>query len=263
MVKVVIFIYLCPLLLKNMRSFLETFGRYILLMRKVFTRPDRMSVFWRQLVLETEKLGMSSIAIVAIISVFIGAVIALQSSFNMASPLIPKMYVGFMTRETMVLEFSSTMIALILAGKIGSNIASEIGSMRITEQIDAMEIMGVNSANYLILPKIIAATVFNPLLVILSFVLGLVGGWFIVAVTGIITLSQYIDGLQMEFNNFYLTYSMIKMGVFSFIITSVSAFFGYYAFGGSLDVGRSSTQAIVACCVAILVANLVLTQLLL
>ena len=246
-----------------MRSFFELFGRYMLLMRKVFTRPDRMSVFWKQLIFETEKLGLSSIAIVAIISVFIGAVIALQSSFNIVSPLIPKMYVGFMTRETMVLEFSSTMIALILAGKIGSNIASEIGSMRITEQIDAMEIMGVNSANYLILPKIVAATLFNPFLMLMSFIVGLLGGWLIVAMTGVITISQYVDGLQMEFKTFYITYSMIKMAVFSFIITSVSAFFGYYAFGGSLHVGRSSTQAIVACCIAILIFNLILTQLLL
>ncbi len=232
-------------------------------MRKVFSRPDRMPVFWRQLVLETEKLGLNSIAIVAIISIFVGAVIALQSSFNIVSPLIPKMYVGFMTRETMALEFSSTMVALILAGKIGSNIASEIGSMRITEQIDAMEIMGVNSANYLILPKIIAATVFTPFLMLLSFTVGLIGGWLIVSATGVITVSQYVDGLQMEFNSFYITYSMIKMAVFGFIITSVSAFFGYYASGGSLDVGRSSTRAIVTCCVAILVSNLVLTQLLL
>ncbi len=246
-----------------MRLFFELFGRYILLMRKVFSRPDRMPVFWRQLVLETEKLGLNSIAIVAIISIFVGAVIALQSSFNIVSPLIPKMYVGFMTRETMALEFSSTMVALILAGKIGSNIASEIGSMRITEQIDAMEIMGVNSANYLILPKIIAATVFTPFLMLLSFTVGLIGGWLIVSATGVITVSQYVDGLQMEFNSFYITYSMIKMAVFGFIITSVSAFFGYYASGGSLDVGRSSTRAIVTCCVAILVSNLVLTQLLL
>ena len=246
-----------------MRLFFELFGRYILLMRKVFTRPDRMPVFWRQLVIETEKLGLNSIAIVAIISIFVGAVIALQSSFNIVSPLIPKMYVGFMTRETMALEFSSTMVALILAGKIGSNIASEIGSMRITEQIDAMEIMGVNSANYLILPKIIAATVFTPFLMLLSFTVGLIGGWLIVSATGVITVAQYVDGLQMEFNSFYITYSMIKMAVFGFIITSVSAFFGYYAFGGALDVGRSSTRAIVTCCVAILISNLLLTQLLL
>ncbi|MDR3236581.1 MAG: ABC transporter permease [Prevotellaceae bacterium] len=241
----------------------ELCGRYFMLMRKVFSRPDRMSVFWRQLLVETEKLGVTSIGIVAIISVFIGAVITLQSSLNLSSPFIPKMYVGYMTRETMVLEFSSTMVALILAGKIGSNIASEIGSMRITEQIDAMEIMGVNSANYLIFPKIIAATVFNPFLMLLSFIVGLFGGWLMVAFTGIITTSQYIDGLQMDLQPHYITYSMVKMAVFSFIITSVSSFFGYFAYGGSLNVGRSSTRAIVACCVIILIFNLILTKLLL
>jgi phospholipid/cholesterol/gamma-HCH transport system permease protein len=245
------------------KSLLELCGRYFILMRKVFSRPDRMPVFWRQLLIETEKLGVNSIAIVAIISVFIGAVIAMQASFNLESPFIPKMYVGYMTRETMVLEFSSTMVALILAGKIGSNIASEIGSMRITEQIDAMEIMGVNSANYLILPKIIACTVFNPFLMLMSFIVGLFGGWLIVTLTGIITISQYFDGLQLDFKPHYITYSMIKMAFFSFIITSVSSFFGYNAYGGSLDVGRSSTRAIVACCVIILIANLILTQLLL
>jgi phospholipid/cholesterol/gamma-HCH transport system permease protein len=241
----------------------ELCGRYFMLMRKVLSRPDRMSVFWRQLLVETEKLGVTSINIVAIISVFIGAVITLQSSLNLSSPFIPKMYVGYMTRETMVLEFSSTMVALILAGKIGSNIASEIGSMRITEQIDAMEIMGVNSANYLILPKIIAATVFNPFLMLLSFIVGLFGGWLMVAFTGIITTSQYIDGLQMDLQPHYITYSMVKMAVFSFIITSVSSFFGYFAYGGSLNVGRASTRAIVACCVVILIFNLILTKLLL
>ena len=245
------------------KSILELCGRYFILMRKVFSRPDRMPVFWKQLLIETEKLGVSSIAIVAIISVFIGAVIAVQASLNLESPFIPKMYVGYMTRETMVLEFSSTMVALILAGKIGSNIASEIGSMRITEQIDAMEIMGVNSANYLILPKIVASTVFNPFLMLMSFIVGLFGGWLIVTLTGIITVSQYFDGLQLDFKPHYITYSMIKMAVFSFIITSVSSFFGYYAYGGSLDVGRSSTRAIVACCVIILITNLILTQLLL
>jgi phospholipid/cholesterol/gamma-HCH transport system permease protein len=246
-----------------LKSLLEVCGRYFILMRKVFSRPDRMPVFWKQLLVETEKLGMSSIIIVAIISVFIGAVIALQASFNLESPFIPKMYVGYMTRETMVLEFSSTMVALILAGKIGSNIASEIGSMRITEQIDAMEIMGVNSANYLILPKIIASTIFNPFLMLLSFIVGLFGGWLIVSLTGIITVSQYLDGLQLDFKPHYIVYSMIKMAAFSFIITSVSSFFGYYAYGGSLDVGRASTRAIVACCVIILITNLILTQLLL
>ncbi|MPM86413.1 putative phospholipid ABC transporter permease protein MlaE [bioreactor metagenome] len=155
------------------------------------------------------------------------------------------------------------MIALILAGKVGSNISSEIGSMRITEQIDAMEMMGINSANFLILPKIAAATVFNPLLMLLSFILGLLGGAIIIMMTGVINISQFVDGIQFSFKQYYVFYSMIKMAAFSFVITSVASFYGYYASGGSLGVGRSSTKAIVVSSVMILVVNLVITKLML
>ncbi len=173
------------------------------------------------------------------------------------------MYVGYMARESLILEFCSTMVALILAGKVGSNIASEIGSMRISEQIDAMEMMGINSANYLILPKIASATIFNPLLMLMSFILGLVGGAMIIMFTGIITMNQYTEGLQYAFQFYYIVYSMVKMAVFSFIITSISAFYGYYSSGGALGVGRSGTKAIVVSSVTILIANLVITQLML
>jgi phospholipid/cholesterol/gamma-HCH transport system permease protein len=168
-----------------------------------------------------------------------------------------------MARESLVLEFCSTMVALILAGKIGSNISSEIGSMRITEQIDAMEIMGVNSANYLILPKICSTTILSPLVMLMSFILGLLGGGAIIFLTGIITLAQYSEGLQFAFRQWYIFYSMIKMGIFCFIITSLSAYYGYYAKGGSLGVGRSSTKAIVISSVLILVFDLILTKLML
>ena len=194
---------------------------------------------------------------------FIGAVIVLQTAYTLERPFIPKMYVGYMARESLVLEFCSTMIALILAGKVGSNISSEIGSMRITEQIDAMEMMGINSANFLILPKIAAATVFNPLLMLLSFILGLLGGAIIIMMTGVINISQFVDGIQFSFKQYYVFYSMIKMAAFSFVITSVASFYGYYASGGSLGVGRSSTKAIVVSSVMILVVNLVITKLML
>jgi len=246
-----------------MRKLLALIGQYFLLMQKVFTKPQKLSIFWKQFVLEVEKVGLSSIAIVAIVSVFIGAVITLQTAYNLTNPFIPRAYVGFMTRETMLLEFSSTMVALILAGKVGSSIASEIGTMRITEQIDALEIMGVNSANYLILPKVSAATIFNPLLMILSFVIGLAGGWVIVATTGVVSPDQFIEGIRMEFKPFYLTYALIKMAVFNFIITSVSAFYGYNAAGGSRDVGRAATNGIVSCSLCILIFNLILTHILL
>ena len=246
-----------------MKKSLQLIGEYYLLMRQVFQKPDKCRIFWKQYAVESQKLILDSIPIIGIISLFIGAVIVIQTANNMGNPFIPKMYVGYMARECLVLEFCSTMIALVLAGKIGSNIASEIGSMRITEQIDAMDMMGVNSANYLILPKIAASVTLSPFLMLISFFLGLIGGAAIVIFTGIITYSQYIDGLQFAFKVFYIYYSMIKMAVFGFLITSVAAFFGYYATGGSLGVGRSSTKAIVVSSVLILIFDLVLTELIL
>lgn len=246
-----------------MKQTLELIGQYYILMRRVFQKPEKWEIFWKQYAIEAQKLILDSIPIVSIISVFIGAVIVLQTANNMESPFIPKMYVGYMARESLVLEFCSTMIALILAGKIGSNIASEIGSMRISEQIDAMEIMGVNSANYLILPKVISATTLSPFLMLLSFMLGLAGGAIIILFTGIITMAQYTDGLQFTFKAYYVYYSMTKMAVFACIITSVSSFFGYNATGGSLGVGRSSTKAIVISSGLILVFNLLITKLML
>ena len=241
----------------------ELTGEYILLMQRVFRKPEKWSLFGKQLILEADKLVMQSIPLIALISIFIGAVIVMQTALNLVSPLIPKMYVGYMARESLILEFCSTMVCLILAGKIGSNIASEIGSMRISEQIDAMEMMGVNSANYLILPKVVATTLLNPFLMLMSFILGLAGGWLIVYTTGIIPVADYMTGLQFWFLGHYITYSIIKTAVFSFIITTVASFYGYTATGGSLGVGRSSTQSIVTSSALILVFNLILTQLLL
>ncbi len=246
-----------------MKETLGLVGKYFLLMKIVFSKPEKTKIFRKQFFTDTEKLVLDSIPIIAVISLFIGAVIVIQTASNIESPLIPKMYVGYMARESLILEFCSTMVALILAGKVGSNIASEIGSMRISEQIDAMEMMGINSASYLILPKIASATIFNPLLMLMSFILGLVGGAMIIMFTGIITMNQYTEGLQYAFQFYYIVYSMVKMAVFSFIITSISAFYGYYSSGGALGVGRSGTKAIVVSSVTILIANLVITQLML
>ena len=246
-----------------MKAALELIGKYILLMKMVFSRPEKARIFWKQFFIDAERLVLDSIPIVAVISIFIGGVIVIQTAYNIENPFIPKMYVGYMARESLVLEFCSTMIALILAGTVGSNISSEIGSMRITEQIDAMEMMGINSSSYLILPKLAATSFFNPLLMLMSFMLGLVGGGLIVIITGVVTFSDYTTGLQYAFRGYYIFYSMVKMAIFSFIITSVSAFYGYYASGGSLGVGKSSTKAIVVSSVSILVANLVITQLML
>jgi phospholipid/cholesterol/gamma-HCH transport system permease protein len=238
-------------------------GRYFILMRRVFVKPEKPSIYFRQILFEIEKLGINSVGIVIIISIFIGAVIALQTAYNITNPFIPQYLIGLGTRDTMILEFSSTMVGLILAGKVGSNIASEIGTMRVTEQIDALEIMGVNSAGFLILPKIIAAVVFNPLLNVISIFLGIVGGYLAAVTTNAFSPSLYLDGIHTSFIPYYVTYSFIKTIVFAFIITSVSAYHGYYTSGGALDVGRSSTRATVYSSIIILFFNLVLTQLLL
>lgn len=245
-----------------MRTF-ELIGQYIILMSKVFSRPEKGSIYRKRIVAEMEALGINSIGIVLIISVFMGAVITLQMAINLESPFIPRYLIGYATRESVILEFSSTVVALILAGKVGSNIASEIGTMRITEQIDALEIMGVNSASYLILPKIVATVFFFPLLTILSMIIGSAGGYFVAMFTGIMNPDNYIDGLRFDFKPFSITYSLIKIAVFGFLITSISSFYGYFAKGNSLEVGRASTKAVVVSCVMILIFNLILTQLLL
>lgn len=241
----------------------ELIGRYFILMGKVFSRPEKFSIYRRRIVYEMEAIGIDSIGLTAIISVFIGAVITLQMCINLESPFIPQSLIGFATRETMILEFSSTVVALILSGKVGSAIASEIGTMRITEQIDALEIMGINSASYLILPKIVAAIFFFPLLTILSIGIGIVGGYLIAVFTGIMIPSNYIDGILIDFRPYSITYSLIKSAVFAYIITSISAFFGYYAKGNSLEVGKASTRAVVVGSVVIMIFNLILTQILL
>ena len=238
-------------------------GSYVLFLKMVFRRPDRWRIFWRQFINEADKLIISSILLVGVISLFIGGVLVIQTASNLENPLIDKMYVGYMVRESLILEFCSTMIALILAGKMGSNIASEIGSMRITEQIDAMEMMGVNSAGFLVLPKVVASTLLSPLLMLLSLALGVLGGYFVVEFTQIIPTSSYITGIKAFYNGFYIWYSCFKMSLFCFMISSISAYNGYYATGGSLGVGRSSTRAIVTTSILILLGDLVVTQLML
>ena len=238
-------------------------GKYFLLLRRVFAKPEKVSVYYKETIKEIQKLGINSMGIVAIISVFMGAVITIQTAYNTENPLLPSYLIGLGARDSLLLEFSSTIIALILAGKIGSNIASELGTMRVTEQIDALEIMGVNSASFLILPKIIASVIFAPFLTIFSMFIGIFGGWIAGVLSGVVTTQAYVYGIQYEFVPFYITYSIIKIIVFVFLITSISAYHGYYAHGGSLEVGRSSTKAVVHSCIFILLFNLILTQLLL
>lgn len=238
-------------------------GRYALFLKKIFNKPERMRVYMRQLVFEMDSLGLKSIWIVAVISIFVGAVITLQTAYGMENPFLPMYLIGLTTRDTMLLEFSSTILCLILAGKIGSNVASEIGTMRVTEQIDALEVMGVNSATYLVLPKIVALQLVIPFLVILSIFIGIFGGWLSGVFSGVITTQEYIVGIQYAFDPYYVTYTLIKAEVFAFIITSIASYYGYYTDGGALDVGISSTKAVVTSSVTILLFNVILTQLLL
>ncbi len=247
-----------------MNKALHSMGEYTMLMMKSITVPDRWSMFFKQLIKEIYKLGVDSLWIVIIISIFIGTVIAIQISLNISSPLIPKFTIGYTTREIILLEFSSSIMALILAGKVGSNIASEIGTMRVTEQIDAMEIMGINSANFLILPKMVGLMIFIPVLVIFSMFTGICGGIFASynSTTGM-TPASFEYGLQFYFTEFYIWYSIIKSVVYAFIISSIASYFGYNVKGGALEVGKASTNAVVMSSIMILLADVILTQLML
>ncbi len=238
-------------------------GRYFALLGHSLQRAEKRSVFIRQIFLEIDKIGISSVGIAAFISFFFGAVMALQTSYNMDTPLLPDYLVGLGTRDAILLEFSSTILCLILAGKVGSNIASEIGTMRVTEQIDALEIMGLNSASFIVLPKIFAAILSFPLLTILSMGVGIFGGWLAGVMTGEVASEQYIYGIQYMFIPYYIVYSLVKTVVFSFVIITISCYYGYYTEGGALEVGRSSTRAVVSSSLVILIFNLLITNIML
>jgi phospholipid/cholesterol/gamma-HCH transport system permease protein len=243
-------------------KWLTTFGRYVMLMGRTFSRPERLRMFFKQYVKEMAQLGVDSIGIVLLISFFIGAVICIQMKLNIQSPWMPRWVSGYTTREIMLLEFSSSIMCLILAGKVGSNIASEIGTMRVTQQIDALEIMGINSASYLILPKIIGLITIMPFLVIFSSAMGIVGAYATAYIGHIMTPDDLTIGLQHNFNSWFVWMSIIKSLFFAFIISSVPAFFGYSVEGGSVDVGKASTDAVVSSSALILFSDVFLTQLL-
>ena len=238
-------------------------GRYFWMLKKVFARPEKHKMYFRQLFHEIDNLGVNSVGIVIIISIFIGGIMTIQFAYSMMNPLYPSTLIGLGTRDTLMLEISSTMLALIMAGKIGSNITSEIGTMRVTEQIDSLEIMGINSASYLILPKIIAVVFVFPFLYILSVFFGLLGGLVTGPLVGVITMPDYIEGIKWLFVPYYVTFSIIKMFVFGFLVASVPAYFGYFVQGGALQVGKASTKAVVNTNILILFFDLILTRLLL
>ncbi|MBO6190545.1 MAG: ABC transporter permease [Alloprevotella sp.] len=243
-------------------NYLTTIGQYFQLMGRTFRRPERWRMFMRSYLREMAQLGTDSIGIVLLISFFIGAVICIQIKLNIQSPWMPLWTSGYVTREILLLEFSSSIMCLILAGKVGSNIASELGTMRTTQQIDALEIMGVNSASYLILPKILGLVTMIPLLVVFSTVSGVLGAYATAWIGQIITPNDLTAGMQHDFVPWFFWMGAIKSLFFAFIIASVSSFFGYTVEGGSIEVGKASTDAVVSSSMLILFSDLFLTNLL-
>jgi phospholipid/cholesterol/gamma-HCH transport system permease protein len=239
------------------------FGKYILLIKAVFRRPEKFSIYKNEIFREMVDIGLGSLGIVSIISIFIGAVTTVQTAFQLVSDLIPKSIIGGITRDSTILELSPTVCSLVLAGKVGSSIASQIGTMRVTEQIDALEIMGINTPGYLILPKLIAGVIMIPMLVVVSIFLSITGGYLAGVASGAVTAAEFIQGLTTDFIPFTIFVAMVKATVFAYLITTVSAYQGYYTTGGAISVGKSSTKAVVISCISILVSDYIIAQLLL
>ncbi|MFA5243829.1 MAG: ABC transporter permease [Pedobacter sp.] len=238
-------------------------GKYILLLKAAFRRPEKWNIYRKEIMHEMVSIGVGSLGIIAIISLFLGAVTTVQTAFQLVSDFIPKSVIGMILRDSSILELSPTISSIVLAGKVGSSISSQIGTMRVTEQIDALEIMGINSPGYLILPKIIAAVAMIPLLVIISIGLTIFGGYIAGTASGALSAQEFTTGITSDFNSFTLTVSMVKAAVFAFLITTISAYQGFYTSGGALEVGQSSTKAVVISCIAILFSDYVIAQLML
>ncbi|PIE84674.1 MAG: ABC transporter permease [Bacteroidia bacterium] len=243
-----------------LKGLLTLLGRYVLFLGQVARRPGRWPVFLQRLVDEVWLLVVRSTWIVAVVSLFVGAVLTIELTYQAAHPLLPVFTIGVATRDMILLEFSSTVIALVLAGKVGGSIASEIGTMRITEQIDALEVMGVNSAAFLVLPKVTATVLFFPLLTIMSFIIGIIGGGAAGHLTGVIMAADFIEGIRSFFKPWYISFTLVKMSTYGFVIATVPAFWSYYVQGGSLEVGRASTRGVVDSSIAVLILNFIITQ---
>jgi len=244
-------------------DYIEHIGKYFLMLSRVFTKPQRATLFYQNFMKEVEDLGLKSLGIIMFISFFIGGVIALQTALNLDNPFIPDTLIGFAAKRSIILEFAPTFCSIILAGKVGSYITSSIGTMRVTEQIDALEVMGINSLNHLVLPKVLATIFFYPFLITLGMFLGIFGGWTAGYLSGLFAGNDYIVGIQMDFDPFLLAYAIIKTLVFAFLIATVPSYHGYYVKGGSIAVGRASTQSVVWTTILIVIANYILTQMLL
>jgi phospholipid/cholesterol/gamma-HCH transport system permease protein len=251
-----------PILFTPDNSMMTSLGQYLLFISRVFSNREKLKVYIKLYFDECMIIGIDSLVIVSIVSTFIGAVTTVQTVYNLVSPLIPLYIVSVIVRDMTILELAPTITAIVFAGKVGSNIAGQLGTMRITEQIDALEVMGINSASYLVLPKIVAGITMYPLLVILSGFLAIVGGYFAGTFAGLLTPEDYIMGLRNDFKPFSVTFAFIKSFVFSYLVTSISAYKGYFTHGGALEVGVASTQAVTNSCIAILAADFLLAQLL-
>lgn len=238
-------------------------GRYLLMIKGMFSRPENGKMYWKEFMHQCSDIGIGSLGIVAIISVFIGAVSSIQTAYQLVSPLIPRSTIAQIVRDTVILEFAPTLVCIVLAGVVGSKIASELGNMRVSEQIDALEIMGVNTKAYLVMPKITASLVMIPMLVVVSMVLGIWGGRVAGTMANIISNHSFDKGLLESFRPYNVVFALIKSYVFAFIISSIPAFYGYYVKGGALEIGQSSTKAVVVSCIMILFADYVLSALLL
>lgn len=241
----------------------KTFGSFLLFMQSMLVRKERLAVLWKRTIDECILIGTDSVFIVSIVAAFIGAVTCVQISYNLISPLIPKSTIGYMVREMTVLELAPTITSIVLAGKVGSSIAGGLGTMRITEQVSALEVMGINSASYLVLPRIVAAILMFPLLVIMAMVLSILGGYLAGTLTGAISASEYIEGIRSDFIPYNITFALIKSVVFAFLVSSISSFKGFFTEGGALEVGAASTGAVTNSIIAILLADFVLAAVLL
>lgn len=244
-------------------NFLNEVGKYLLMIRKMFSRPENYKMYWKEFMHQCSEIGIGSLGIVTIISIFIGAVSAVQTSYQMTTPFIPPETISMIVRDTVILEFSPTLVCIVLAGVVGSKIAGELGNMRVSEQIDALEIMGINTKAYLVLPKILAALIVIPMLVAISMVLGIWGGRIASVASGIISANTYDKGLLMAFIPYNVFFALTKAYTFAFIISSIPAYFGYHVKGGALEIGRASTKAVVVSCVLILFADYILAAILL
>jgi len=242
---------------------IKTLGAFVLFLRSMLVRTERFSVLWSRTIDEAILIGVDSVFIVGIVSAFIGAVTCVQIAYNLTNPLIPQSTIGYMVREMTILELAPTITCVVLAGKVGSSIAGGLGTMRITEQVSALDVMGINSTSYLVLPRILAALLMFPMLVILAMVLSILGGYLAGTLTGVMTPQDYIEGIRTDFIPYNIVFALIKAVVFAFLVSGISAFKGYFTTGGALEVGAASTGAVTNSIIAILVADFALAALLL